>query len=147
VDYDAGMKTLLSGTLAFLLSFVSVAVSAFADNVKSATTPDAQSHMIKITDKGLEPATLEMRKEDRITFFVNDSVESLVTLDLNFGKHSTHCSSGNLKIGDDGVIRSVKPIGPKDFATTCFHDPGSYSFTIYGVKNAPRGLKGTIIVK
>lgn len=112
-----------------------------------ATTPPSQNQMIKITDKGLEPAAIEMRKEDRVVFFFNDSKESLVTLDLSFGAHATHCASENLRISEDGTVRSIKPIAPKDFATTCFHDPGSYPFSVSGVKGASNGFKGTIVVK
>lgn len=113
----------------------------------STTIPQAQNQMIKITDKGIEPATIEMRKEDRVVFFFNDSKESLVTLDLSFGAHATHCASENLRIAKDGAVRSIKPIAPKDFATTCFHDPGSYPFTVSGVKGAGKGFTGTIVVK
>lgn len=113
----------------------------------SSTSPESSNEVIKVTAAGLSPASLELRREDGIVLFLNDTPDSLVTMDLSFGKHATHCASENLKIGDDGVIRSVAPIAPKDFATACFHDPGSYSFTIYGLKQAPQGLKGLITVK
>lgn len=113
----------------------------------TSTSPESTNEVIKVSEAGLSPATLEMKREDGLVLFLNDSAESLVTLELDFGKHATHCASENLKVGDDGVIRSVAPIAPKDFATTCFHDPGTYSYTIFGLKQAPQGLKGSIIVK
>lgn len=111
------------------------------------TLPESYNQVIKVTDKGLEPSVLEMKKEDRIVFILNDSRESLLTLSLDFGSHAAHCASENLKINEDGSIRSTKPIAPKDFATTCFHDPGTYPFTVYGVPGSPKGLKGSIVVK
>lgn len=113
----------------------------------TSTSPESTNEVIKVSEAGLSPATLEMKREDGLVLFLNDSAESLVTLELDFGKHATHCASENLKVGDDGVIRSSAPIAPKDFATTCFHDPGTYSYTIFGLKQAPQGLKGSIIVK
>lgn len=120
--------------------------SAQADNSQAATSP-MQNQMVKITDSGLEPSTIEMRKEDRIVFFVNDSKESLVTLNLTFGARATHCASENLRIGEDGSVQSVKPIPPKDFAATCFHDLGSYPFSVSGIQGSSKSFKGTIIVR
>lgn len=120
--------------------------TAYADT-PGLTPAESQNQVIKVTDKGLEPSVLEMKKEDRIAFILNDSRESLITLSLDFGKHASHCASENLKIQDDGTIQSVKPIVPKDFATTCFHDPGTYPFTVYGIPGSPQGLKGSIVVR
>ena len=111
------------------------------------TSPESSNEVVKVTASGVTPATLEMKREDSIVLFLNDTPDSLVTMELTFGKLSSHCASENLKIGEDGVIRSVAPIAPKDFATACFHDPGTYSYTIYGLKQAPQGVKGSIIVK
>jgi hypothetical protein len=120
--------------------------TAYADT-PGLTPAESQNQVIKVTDKGLEPSVLEMKKEDRIAFILNDSRESLITLSLDFGKHASHCASENLKIQEDGTIQSVKPIVPKDFATTCFHDPGTYPFFVYGIPGAPQGLKGSIVVR
>lgn len=102
--------------------------------------------MVVITDAGLEPSTLSMSREERVAFFVNNSRDSLVTLDVDFGSNTTHCASKNLEIREDGRVTSSKPVAPKDFATTCFHDAGRYPFTVKGVANHPAGLQGTIVV-
>jgi hypothetical protein len=113
----------------------------------TSTLPESSNQVIKLSDSGIDPQTLQMRKEDGIVFFLNDSADSLVTLELQFGSNRSHCASENLKLGDDGVARSTLPIAPKDFAGTCFHDPGTYAFTVYGLKQAPHGLKGSIVIK
>ena len=121
---------------------------ARADDAHTALSPaESYNKVIAITDTGIEPKVLTMRREDRIAFFLNNSSESLITLSVSFGSNASHCASENLKIEDDGSIHSTRPIPPKDFATTCFHDPGSYSFTIFGVKNAPQGIQGSIQVR
>jgi len=136
---------------AYLLPFIAwllILETTCAEDLSSSLSPaESYNKVITISDAGIEPKVLTMRKEDRIAFFLNNSSESLITLSLSFGKNATHCASENLKIGDDGNVRSTRPIAPKDFATTCFHDPGTYSYTVYGVKNAPKGLQGSIQVR
>lgn len=113
----------------------------------SATIPDSQSQIVKLTNKGLEPSTLEMSTEDGVAFFLNDTTDSLITLDVEANGVKTHCASGNMKIADDGAIRSSAPIVPKDFASTCFHKPGTYHFSVYGLPNHTEGVRGSIIVR
>jgi hypothetical protein len=117
-----------------------------ADGVTSAI-PESQSQIIKITEKGLEPTSIEMGTEDGVAFFLNDTTDSLVTVDVNANGVKTHCASANMKIGEDGSVRSSAPIAPKDFASTCFHKSGTYEFTVHGLKNNPEGIKGSIIVR
>ncbi|MEY4668027.1 MAG: hypothetical protein RL518_726 [Pseudomonadota bacterium] len=88
-----------------------------------------------------------MSKNDKMAFFLNDTSDSLLTITVEYKEHSTHCSSGNLKINTDGSIRSTEPIAPKDFASSCFHDRGTYSFTVNGLKNHPLGARGSIIIE
>ncbi len=113
----------------------------------SATLPESQDQVIKVTDKGLEPSTLEMTSQDRFAFFLNDTTDSAITLDVNANGVTTPCASGNMKIEEDGNIRSNAPIVPKDFASTCFDKPGTYEFSAYGLRNAPHAVKGSIIVR
>jgi len=106
-----------------------------------------QGRMITVTDGGIQPLSVTIKKGDGIAFFLNDTKDSLLTLDINYGKLTTHCASANLSIGEDGTIRSKAPIAPKDFASTCFHDSGTYAFTIYGLKGSPAGVKGSIVIE
>lgn len=111
------------------------------------TTPESQAQMVKLTDRGIEPTELTIKQEDSIAFFLNGTNESLVTLEINFKGHPTHCASLNMQIGEDGIVKSSKPIAPQDFASTCFHDTGKYDFTVYGLASNPEGVKGSIIVQ
>lgn len=117
------------------------------DHDPSSLPPSSASHIITVTDDGISPSTLRMNKKDKMAFFLNDSSDSLITIALNYGKHTTHCSSANLTIGEDGTIRSKEPIAPKDFAGSCFHDTGSYTYSVMGLKKYPQGLTGTIRIE
>ena len=131
-----------------LTATLTIASFAYADQNSSSLSPsESNNKVITISDAGIEPKVLTMRKEDRIAFFLNNSSESLITLSVSFGKNATHCASENLKIEEDGAVRSTRPIPPKDFATTCFHDPGTYSYTVFGVKSDLKGIQGTIQVR
>ncbi len=140
-------KLLPTVLVATVLLLVLAGTPAAEDELPAATLPVSSNGVIKLGDAGLSPSVLEMRREDSLVLFLNDSAESLVTLQINFGTHASHCASENLTIGPDGVIRSSVPIAPKDFATACFHDPGSYSYTAFGLKRSPGGAQGTIVVK
>ena len=136
----------------FLPSFILATVLFFlptygSSEAEPVVPPPSRSHIITVSDNGLSPSTLRMSKDDKFAFFLNDSSDSLITISLNYTEHATHCSSRNLKIQEDGTIRSTEPISPKDFAGSCFHDPGTYPFTVLGLKKQPQGIQGTIIIE
>ncbi len=136
----------------FIVTLLILVISAAPVSLASGSPTDqslveSTSHIIKLTDKGLVPSTLHTRLVDKIVFFVNDTKESLTTMRIDFGKKITHCASTNLKIGEDGVISSVKPFAPRDFATICVHETGQYAFSVYGVGNNEKGMQGKIIVE
>ena len=132
--------------LCVVLSYLPTYGTVEAEDSGNALIP-GQAQMITISDGGIEPLNLILKKEDALALFLNDSKDSLITLDLAYQKHATHCASSNLTIGDNGLIRSKEPIPPKDFASACFNEPGSYPFTIYGLKGSPAGIKGSITVE
>ena len=107
----------------------------------------SQSQLISLNDSGLSPSSLKVRKEDSIVFFLNKSTDSLATLKVDFGHKVTHCASSNMKIHNAGIVESGKPFGPRDFASLCFHESGSYPVTVYGLSKFPKGATGTIIVE
>lgn len=133
--------------LAIVLFFLPTYDASEAEPTTGNLPPVSKSHVITINDNGLSPSSLRMSKDDKFAFFLNDSSDSLITISLNYTEHATHCSSGNLKIQDDGAIRSTEPISPKDFAGSCFHDAGTYPFTVMGLKKQPQGIQGTIIIE
>ena len=118
-----------------------------AEQTSSPAVPESQSHMITVSDGGISPSTLKMKRDDKLVFFLNDSTDSLLTISLKYSEHATHCSSGNLKIHENGDVRSTAPIAPKDFASSCFHDAGSYPFQIFGLSRYPQGISGTIVIE
>lgn len=129
----------------------------FTDNVSAAerkqaanTTvdiPESRNQIIKLTDKGLSPETLKMKVEDSIVFFLNDTDDALTSLEIEFGEKSTHCGGAKMQTGKNGKVASVRPFGPNDFTSTCFHEPGVYPFTVYGLKANPDGVKSKIFVE
>ncbi|MCO6431093.1 MAG: hypothetical protein J5J00_09555 [Deltaproteobacteria bacterium] len=138
----------ISAAVCFLLPGQALAIEAGSSSpTGEIIVPDSRNQIIKLSDKGIEPPVLEMKREDSIVFFLNQSKDSLATIEIDFKDKHTHCSSGNMSIIGGGKISSLRPFGPNDFSTTCFHDPGSYTFIVYGLKAKPEGIKGTILVK
>jgi len=110
-------------------------------------TPDSRNQIMKFTEDGLSPQALTTNKADSIVFFLNQTNDSLTTLEIDYGGKRMHCASSALKLGDDGRIRSARPFGPRSFASACFPDTGSYKVTVYGLKHNPLGVSGTITVE
>ncbi len=132
--------------LAAVLSSIAVAQSeSIAKSVS--VVPDSNNQVVKLTDSGISPNMLSMKLTDSIVFLLNDTADTLTTLEIDFGSKQMHCSGGNLRAESDGKSRSVRPFGPRDFASTCFHEPGDYSYTVYGLKPNPSGIRGTIHVE
>lgn len=136
-------SAILAGVLLYMPSSGETEVADRDPN----SPPESQHQVVSVTDNGIEPTALTMKKEDSIAFLLNNTSDALINVEIDFGKHTTHCASGNLKIGEDGVIRSTKPVPPKDFASVCFHDRGTYNYTVYGLPKGPSGLKGSIVVE
>lgn len=107
---------------------------------QTTTVADSKNQIVKLTDAGIEPETVSMKRDDVLLFLLNDSTDSLATVEIEFGKNTMHCGGGNLTV-DGTKIRSVRPFGPRDFATVCFHDPGTYDLRVYGLRNSPKGIQ------
>lgn len=124
--------------------------SAWAEDKSTAlltTIPDSTSKIIKLTDKGLVPQTLNMTTQDSIVFLLNDSSDSLATVEVDFGAKHMHCNGSNLRADSDGKVRSSRPFGPRDFAATCFHEPGDFPYKVFGLSSNPAGFSGMIHVE
>jgi hypothetical protein len=130
-----------------------------AESANEHTNPH-EGRIIKITDSGLEPPELIIEStptqtdttsddtlHNRVVFFLNDTTDSLITLDVDTQGKKAHCASGNLKIQESGGVRSNTPIVPKDFASTCFHNVGSYPFSVLGIKGRTAAVTGVIQVR
>ena len=108
---------------------------------------EAEKEVVKISEKGFEPTTMHLKKEDASVFFVNATSDSLLTFEIDFGARRMHCASSNLTQDGHGVLRSSKPVGPKDFALTCFPEKGKYQVKAFGVKGKKDAFIGTVEVE
>lgn len=127
--------------LIFKLTFISSTYAAAPAALKPKTT------VIKLTEQGVSPSSLKISGDNGVVFFLNASPSAEAKLQIDFGKKRVHCAGTNMQMLDDGKVISTKPFGPRDFATTCFHDPGKYKFTAYGLKAFPQGAHGVIEVE
>jgi hypothetical protein len=111
------------------------------------TLPASKNQTVVLTDRGVEPRELRMKLDDSGLFFLNKSQESLATIEIDYRGKETHCASSNLEITEDGYIRSVRPFPPREFASVCFHDKGTYQYKVFGLRANPKGIAGTITVE
>ena len=105
------------------------------------------NRIIEVTDKGVIPQVLEINDQDLTVFLLNRSKESLITFEIDYGKREMHCSNDNIENLEGGKSRSVKPLAPRDFAATCFHDPGTYPIKFYGVAGAKEPITAKVVLK
>jgi hypothetical protein len=113
----------------------------------SSTNAVSRNQIIKFTDRGILPSSLRIKKEDSIVFFLNDTKDSLVSLEIDFADKATHCGGAKLQTGKNGKVSTSRPFGPNDFTSTCFHERGEYPFIVYGVPSNPQGLKSSVTVE
>ncbi|MBN8547674.1 MAG: hypothetical protein J0M12_00015 [Deltaproteobacteria bacterium] len=111
------------------------------------TIPDSSNKLVKLTSSGVSPQILHMSLQDSIVFFLNDTKDSLTTLEIDFGTKHMHCNGSNMRADSDGKARSARPFGPRDFAATCFHEPGTFQYKVFGLNSNPSGVTGTIVVQ
>lgn len=114
------------------------------DEIPSA---NARPQMIKVTPKGLVPPELNMQQSDSVVFFYNNTIDDLISLEIDFGTNSVHCSAAVKIIQEPGLTRTRKPFGPKEFASTCFHEKGRYPFKVFTSQKGKAPLTGTVIVE
>ena len=126
-------------SFALTASLMLGALSARADGLP------ANKEIMKISSTGAVPDRLALTAKDGSVFFVNTTRDDLLTLSVDFGPRRPHCSSSNMKYGKDGVMRTVTPIVPKDFAILCFPESGSYEVTIAGLDGGRSTKKATVI--
>lgn len=106
----------------------------------------AAKETMKLTEHGVVPSTLRLKKLDGSVFFVNSTKAGLATVEVSFGERRVHCASENMKF-ENGVMHSLKPIGPRDFALMCFPDKGTYTVTVHGVDGTSKAYSGQVIVE
>jgi hypothetical protein len=115
--------------LVFIILFFSSLVVA-EENQLAIPLEGSSKEIIKITEKGLEPKILSSKGRDSSVFLLNTTEKRKFDLEIDFGKNRMHCHTKNLTVGENGVIRTNKPILPLDFAVLCFPDSGVYGYTV-----------------
>ena len=107
-------------------------------------TPERE--VIQINDQGIHPAVLTFENPDGTVFFYNATKDKPLLLAIDFGKRRLHCLGPDWQFGDDGILRSARPVAVRDFAITCFPEAGSYQVKVFGLRNGPESVTGTVIV-
>ena len=143
------MKNTIITCLFTLLFFPGILLAEPEKHEENSTAEivDSRNQIVKFTDKGVFPKDLKIRREDSIVFFLNDTESSLTSLVIEFGEKSTHCGGAKLQTGSHGRVSSIRPFGPNDFTSTCFHEAGVYPFKVYGLKANPNGIESKIYVE
>lgn len=147
------MNQPLHPLIVFCIALAFSATSGFCETT-SGTNSDSihkieptVNKIVKITDSGITPKTISIGKRGSLLFFYNETRNSLVNVEVDYGDRKVFCSTGKMMMGKDGVVRSKEPFSPRSFATVCFPDAGSYKLTAYGVAGFPSGLSSTIEVR
>lgn len=138
----------MKNIITLLVALCLVPGSLFAaDSSHPEFLEDAQKEIVKISQNGFEPSRIKLTKEDASVFFLNNTKDALITIAIDYKNKKTHCASPNLKLGEDGYLRSISPIGPKDFALSCFPSKGEYQVSALGVRPDGKPVTGTIVVE
>jgi hypothetical protein len=140
------MKTHAVALTALVSIFAGTAAQA-ADTPANQVIPDSQNQIIRMVNEGLRPEQLRMKLQDSIVFFLNESTDALVTLEVDYSGKKTHCATKNMQIEENDKIHSARPIPPRDFASVCFHERGTYPLTVYGLPKDPKGIHTSILVE
>jgi len=107
----------------------------------------AEKEIVKLTDRGIDPQTIILKTMDSSVFFVNVTKDSLITLNVDYGKHRLHCASSNMKFDSNGVMKTLRPIGPQDFAIMCFPEQGTYTVSVQGLGGNSKEHKSQVVVE
>lgn len=132
--------------LLLILSAIFIQLSSAYAHEDDAPAVEHQKYIIKVTPEGLQPKEVTLDHLDGSVFFYNDTQEDLVTFEIEWGKRSAHCASQNLQLTEAGILRTIRPIAPGDFAIACFPQPGTYPVRVYGLHGDDSPLSAQVIV-
>ena len=104
-----------------------------ADDKFVNTIEPSSNQIIKLTDQGLNPQTLRLKRAGGSVFFLNHTSQSLLGLEIDYGKKLSYCASGKMMMGEDGKFRSLAPFAPRGFVSVCFPHAGKYPVKVYGM--------------
>ena len=121
------MKTLL--TVLLISPLVCITPLQAADHPQQ----EFVNKILTITDQGPSAEVTKLERPGSLVFFYNGSKQSTISVEVDYGNRRAFCSTGTMTMGEDGVVRSQKPIAPGTFAAMCFPDIGSYDVRIISV--------------
>lgn len=104
----------------------------------------AEKETMKLTEHGIEPQFLTLKSLDASVFFVNTTKAGLASLEIQFSGKRAHCASENMKM-ENGVMKSIKPIGPHDFALLCFPEKGDYQIRVQGIDGTTKEFSAHVV--
>jgi hypothetical protein len=138
---------LVCAALLYLSCFTAAANSeARNSETRQAMNPESLNRTISITDAGVYPSSLRIANEDISVFILNDTSDSLISFEIDFGTTLMHCNNKNIKTSAEGKAWTIKPLGPRDFIATCFHEKGRYPLKFVGLKGKG-ALSGEVILE
>ena len=105
----------------------------------------AKKVIVKFTGERIEPAFLELDRLDSSVFFINQSQNKDVNLEINFKDKKVHCHANNLEL-KDGYLITPNPIKPRDFEIFCLPTAGSYPYTVKENSFRGKSYAGEIVV-
>ena len=138
---------------ALILCIIFTAIFSPARLLSTAHADDAaplgvtNNKLIKFTDSGIVPPSLQMKRDDGLVFFLNNTSKSYLTIEIDYAEHHKHCATTNLELSDDGIARSKRPIPPQDFALVCFPDSGNYELKVAGLPGKFKNSTVKILVE
>ncbi len=101
--------------------------------------------ILKYTGDKLEPAKLDMYRLDSSVFFLNQSENKDVNIEVDFNGKKVHCHSDNFKL-DNGVLKTQHPIKARDFEILCFPTAGTYKYSVTETGLRGKKLEGEIVI-
>ena len=129
--------------LVSLLLFYS---QAFAQNANSDKIDlKTKKVILKYSGDKLEPAKLELFRLDSSVFFLNQSDNKDVKIEVDFSGKKVHCHSDNFKL-DNGVLKTQRPIKARDFEILCFPTAGTYKYSVTETGLRGKKLEGEIVI-
>jgi len=140
-DFQTSLHSLLVVLLLLPLSFVR------STQAEPAASYPAHREIMKITERGLEPAAIIMGQIDGSVFFLNSSSSDSIHLSIDFGKHRFHCANPNLKLEPNGLLHTIRPLRPREFAVACFPDKGTYTVLARSSSKRTKEVRGEIVVR
>ena len=142
---NSGLKIVMVSVIAGLILLAPQ--RSFAAQKPVVDLPDSKNRVIEVNDNGIAPKELHISSDDVMVFLLNDTSNSLLTFEIDYGKADVHCSNENVQNLPDGKARTIKPMGPRDFTSTCFHEKGRYPVKFVGVKGKREPYFATVVLE